>query len=94
MRNAGGELAKRGEFFGLNQALLCCAKLFQRSRQFLRSLAKLVQQPRIFNCDHGLVGKVGDELRIPFAERLNFLPEYCNCAASLNSRAFSMAITA
>ena len=57
MRDAGGELAERGEFFGLHQAILRGAQFVERLRQFLGARLHLLEQPRILDGDDGLVGE-------------------------------------
>ena len=57
VRDAGGELAERGELLGLHKAILGAAKILERFRQFTGALLHLVEQPDILDRDHGLVGK-------------------------------------
>src|SRR3954471_5564388 len=47
--------------------------VFQRFRQIVGTLAQLVEQPRVLDCDHGLRGEVLDQLDLLFVEWTNFL---------------------
>ncbi|HJZ17685.1 MAG TPA: hypothetical protein VJ251_19955, partial [Stellaceae bacterium] len=73
MGDAGGQLAKRGELFGLHQAILCGAQILQRRAQIVGALAQLVQQPGIFDGDHGLCGETLHQRDLLFGERAHLL---------------------
>ena len=57
MRDAGGELAQRGELFGLDEAILRLLQVFQRRCEFLRARLHLFEQPHVLDRDHRLVGE-------------------------------------
>ena len=57
VRNAGGELAERGELLRLHQAVLRGAQLLQRLCQFARTGFHAFKQPRILDRQHGLRGE-------------------------------------
>ena len=71
VRDAGGELAERGELLGLDQAVLRGAQIVERCGQLPGALLHLVEQPHVLDGDHGLVGECRDELDLPFGERLH-----------------------
>ena len=54
VRDAGGELAERGELLGLNQAVLCGAQFFQRHRQFACAGFHAFKQTSVLNREHRL----------------------------------------
>ena len=49
MGDAGGQLAERGKFLGLHQAILRGAQVFQGFRQFAGTRLDVFEQPRILN---------------------------------------------
>src|SRR5262247_549779 len=55
------------------QDLRCGRLLFERCPQLAVPCLHLLEQPRVFNRDHGLVGKGIDELDLAFGE-----PTYLN----------------
>ncbi len=55
--DAGRELAEGRKLFGLHQAILRRAQFLQRKRKLAGACLDLVEQPRILDRDHGLVGK-------------------------------------
>ena len=57
MGDTGCELPERSEFLGLHQALLRGAQVFERFREFAGAGLHLLEQTRILDGDHGLVGK-------------------------------------
>ena len=57
VRDPGGELAERSEFFRLHQAILRGAKVVERGGELPGSLLHLVEQADIADRDHGLVGE-------------------------------------
>ena len=57
MRDAGGELAERGELFGLHQPVLRGAEVVERSGKLLGARLNLVEQPHVLDRDHGLIGE-------------------------------------
>jgi hypothetical protein len=78
VRDAGGELAERGELLGLHQAVLRGAQVVERLRQLPRCAPAPRRTGGVLDGDHGLVG---ERSRV-FA-----------CTSS-NRRTFSIAITA
>ena len=73
MRNAGGELAERSELLGLHQAILRGAEVVERLRQVVGALAQFLQQPRIFDRDHSLLGKIAQEFDLLVAKQPNLV---------------------
>ena len=71
VRDAGGELAERGELFGLHQAILRGAQVVERLRQIVGALPQFLEQPRIFDRNHGLAGKTAQQRDLLFVERQN-----------------------
>ena len=71
MRDAGGQLAERGELFGLHQAVLRGPQVLQRFRQFARAGFHAFEQPHVLDRDHRLVGEGGDQLDLLVAKRLH-----------------------
>ena len=69
MRDAGGELAERGKFLGLDQAVLRSAQFFQRARKLSRAGPKLLEQPYVLDGDRRLVGKGSDQFDLLVGER-------------------------
>jgi hypothetical protein len=57
VRDAGGELAERGELLGLHQAILRGAQFVERSDKLFGAFLHLLEQPDILDGDHGLVGE-------------------------------------
>ena len=57
VRDAGGELAERGQLFGLHQTVLRGAEVVQRGGKLLGARLHLVEQPHILDRDHRLVGE-------------------------------------
>ena len=57
VRDAGGELAERGEFLGLHQAILRGAQIVEGLRQIVGALAQFLEKPGVLDGDDGLVGK-------------------------------------
>ncbi|MEY9528684.1 hypothetical protein ABIF70_009825 [Bradyrhizobium japonicum] len=57
VRDAGGELAERGQLFGLDQTVLRGAQIVERSGELPRAVLHLVEQAGVLDRDHGLVGK-------------------------------------
>ena len=47
--------------------------MLQRFREIISALAQLVEQPRIFDGDHGLCGKILDQLDLLVGKRADFL---------------------
>ena len=58
MRDAGGELAERSEFFGLHQAVLRGAEVVEGFGEIVRALAQFVEQAGVLDRDNGLVCEV------------------------------------
>ena len=74
MRDAGGQLAKRGELLRLHQAVLRGPQILQRFRQFARARFRTFKQPRILDRDHSLVGEGGHQLDLLVGERSYVCP--------------------
>ena len=74
MRDAGGELAERGKLFGLHQPILRGAQFVERERKLVRALLDLIEQPDIFDGDHGLVGEGLQQLDMMFDKRAGLCP--------------------
>ena len=74
VRDAGGELAERGELLRLHQAVLRSAQVFQRSGQLARARLHLVEQSHVFDRDHRLIGEGLTELDLFIGERAS--PHY------------------
>ena len=68
VRDAGGQLAERGEFLGLHQAVLRGAQVLQRLRQFAGAGLHAFEQPRVLDGQHGLVPRRSAEDRPCFWE--------------------------
>jgi hypothetical protein len=68
VRDAGGELAERGELFGLNQAILRGAQILQRGGQLARARLHAVKQPHVLDCDCRLVSKGCNQLDLLIRE--------------------------
>ena len=62
VRDAGGELTKRGELLRLHQTILRGAQVLQRRRQFARARFHAFEQPDILHRDRRLVGEHREEL--------------------------------
>ena len=62
VRDAGGQLAKRGELLGLDQPLLRGSELLQRFRQFPGSRLDILEQAGVLDRDDGLSGKSLEEI--------------------------------
>ena len=69
MSDACGELAERGEFLGLDQAVLRGAQFVERQREFAGARLHLVEQPDILDRDRRLVGECRNELDLLVGER-------------------------
>ena len=72
MRDAGGELAERGELLRLHEPVLRGPQIFERARQFAGARLHLVEQADILDGDTGLVGERLDELDLPRREVPHF----------------------
>ena len=57
VRNAGRQLAERGELFRLDQSVLRGPQILQRLRQFAGAGLHTFEKSHILNCDDGLVGE-------------------------------------
>ena len=68
VRDAGGELAERGELLGLDQAILRGAQILERVRQLSGALLHLLEQPHVLDRDRGLVGKGRDKFDLLLGE--------------------------
>ena len=69
MRDAGGQLAKRGELLGLHQAVLRGPQVLQRLRQFAGAGLHALEQPHVLDRDRRLVGEGRDQLDLLVGER-------------------------
>ena len=72
VRDAGGELAERGELLRLHQAILGGAQILKRRGQFARARLDLVEQPHVLDRDDSLVGECRDQLDLLVGERARF----------------------
>jgi hypothetical protein len=69
--------------------LACDFEIFDRVGKLAGSRLHLLEQPRVFNRDHGLVCKSIDELDLTFGERAHFgATDYdrTNCLACVDKR--------
>ena len=57
VRDAGGELAERGELLRLHEAVLRGPQILERARQLLGPCLHLLEQPHVLDRDHRLVGE-------------------------------------
>jgi hypothetical protein len=57
VRDAGSELAKRGELLGLDQAILRRAQGLQRLRELAGARPHFLEQPHVLDSDDSLIGK-------------------------------------
>ena len=69
MRDAGGELAERGQLLGLHQAILRGAEIVERLRQLARARLHLLEQLDVLDRDHGLIGEGVAQLDLLVGER-------------------------
>src|SRR5690349_18498225 len=83
MRDAGGELAERGKFFSLHQAVLRGAEIVEGLRQLLGTDAQVVDQTGVLDGDHGLVGEILDELNLLAVKGSHLLAIDHDCAYKL-----------
>src|SRR5688572_6027528 len=75
VRDAGGELAKRGKLLSLDEAILGGPEIFERARKLLRARLHLLKQTDIRHRNHRLVGEGLDELDLPVGKRLDSFAE-------------------
>ena len=68
VRDAGGQLAERGEFLGLDEAVLRGAQVVERPRQLVGPRLHFIEQADILDRDAGLVGEGFDQLDLPRRE--------------------------
>ena len=80
VRDAGGELAERGELLGLDKAILCGAQFFQRHRQFARAGFHAFKQARILNREHRLCRERLKQINGVFREFAGLLAPDDECA--------------
>ena len=83
MRDAGGELAERGELLRLHQAVLRISQVFQRSGELARARLHLVEQSYVFNRDHRLIREGLNELDLFSGERVHLITADRECADGL-----------
>ena len=57
VRDAGGELAERGELLGLHQPVLRGAQFVERGGELPGARLNFVEQPHVLDGDDGLIGK-------------------------------------
>ena len=62
VRDAGRELAERGEFLGLDQPILRLAQIVERGGELARARLHLLEQACVLDRDHGLVGECAQDL--------------------------------
>ena len=74
VRNAGGELAERGELFGLHEPVLRLAQIVERLLELARARLNFVEQADVLDRNHGLIGEGFEKLDLPFVERTHGLP--------------------
>ena len=72
VRDAGGELAERGEFLRLHQAVLRGAQVLQRLRQFARAGFYAFEQAHVLDCNRRLVSERRCQLDLFIGERAHF----------------------
>src|SRR6267142_5474490 len=75
MRNARGELAERGELFGLYQAILCGAQFVKRSGEVVGALTQLVEKAGVLDGDHCLGGELLQQCDLLLRKRPILLSE-------------------
>ena len=68
VRDAGGQLAERGELLGLDQAVLRGPQVLQRLRQFAGAGLDAFEQPHVLDRDRRLVGEGRDQLDLLVGE--------------------------
>ena len=68
VRDAGGELAERGQLFRLHQPVLRLAQVVERGRQLSRARLHLVEQTYVLQRDHRLIGEGLDHLDLALGE--------------------------
>jgi len=85
MGDASGELAERGQLLGLHQAILRGAEFVDQGGELIRSRLHLVEQPHIFNRDHGLVGEAGDKFNLAICEGNWLAARQRKCADRLSA---------
>ena len=62
VRDAGGQLAERGELLGLDQTVLRGSELLERFRQFPGAGLDVLEQARVLDREHGLSGEGLEEV--------------------------------
>src|SRR5215203_3163044 len=68
MRDAGGQLAERGELLSLDQPLLRGSELLERFRQFPGAGFDVLEQARVLDREHRLRGESLQEVDRRFRE--------------------------
>ena len=76
VRDAGGQLAKRGELFRLHQPFLCGAKFLQRSRKFARSGLHVLEKAGVLDRDDRLCREGLEEVDHAWRELAGILAPY------------------
>ena len=66
--DAGGQLAERCEFLGLDETVLRLAQIVERGCELVRAGLDLVEQAHVLQRDDRLVGEGLDDLDLPVAE--------------------------
>ena len=69
MGDAGGQLTERGELLRLDEAVLGGTQILQRPCQLARPLLLGVEQSRILDGDHSLVGEGCEQLDLFVSKR-------------------------
>ena len=86
MRDTGGQLAERGEFLGLHQAILRGPQILQRLCQFAGAGLNAFKQAYILDRDRRLVGEGRDQLDLLVGEWAHLLARQCQNADCPPSR--------
>ena len=84
MRDAGGELAERGELLRLHQAVLRRAQIIKRSDKFFRADLDLIEQPDVLDGDHRLIREASHQLNLAigkWSDLLSRQDEYADGSA-------------
>ena len=74
VRDAGGELAERGELFRLDEAVLRFAQVVERGGELLGARLDLVEQARVLDRDNGLVGEGLDDFDLALVKGRRLRP--------------------
>jgi hypothetical protein len=72
VRDTGGELPERSQLLGLHQAVLRGPEIVQRSGKFAGALLHLIEQSRVLDRDHCLIGEGFQQLDLGIGEAVEF----------------------